>query len=405
MEAPFLRLTPRALMVPKHPAIGIIGLVPDAWGPRWFPRHHVMSRLSRTFPVVWLNQRHGRHHLWAVAWRRLRHRAADISPAQFPDLDVYEPDLWLPELYRPQWLGDWTLRVLLERAAARLRRRGARHIVLYVWHPHFHRAPEVFRPDRLVYHIDDEYSFADHEVPNAPEEIRLIQQADQVIVHSPRLMAKKGGINPRTAFIPNGVDFAAFTTPQPEPADLARIPRPRAGYAGALKKHLDWDLLDRVTAAHPGVSFVFIGDREQHSEIELPIRLMSARANVHFLGVRASAEIPAYVQHFDVCLLPYRSMAFTDYIYPMKLHEYLATGKPVLGTPIPSLREFDSVIRLDATAEGWCAGLAEALSPVASAPLLVEQRRAVASGFDWDALVGRIADLIVQRVDGLRAGG
>jgi glycosyltransferase involved in cell wall biosynthesis len=390
-------------MTPTHPAVGIIGLVPDAWSSRWFPRHHVMSRLSRRFPVVWINPRHGRHNLLAVAWRRLVRAGSTSAPPPLPDLDIYEPDLWLPEFYRPQWLGDWTLRVLLERAAKRLRRRGVRRVILYVWHPHFHRAPDVFHADKLFYHIDDEYSFADHEVPTEPEETKLIRGADQVIVHSKRLMAKKGNINPQTALIPNGADIAAFTTPAPEPADLAAIPHPRAGYTGALKKHLDWELLDRLTAAHPGVSFVFIGDREQHPEIDEPIRRLAARPNVHFLGVRPSNVIPAYVQHFDVCLMPYRRMAYTDYIYPMKLHEYLATGKPVIGTPIPSLQEFSSVVRLEATAEGWSQALADSLSPAALRHDLQASRRAVAADFDWDALVERIADLIVQRVGALQA--
>lgn len=121
---------------------------------------------------------------------------------------------------------------------------------------------------------------------------------------------------------------------------------------------------------------------------------------MHFLGVRRTPEIPAYVAHCDVCLMPYRRMAYTDYIYPMKLHEYLAAGRPVLATPIPSLEDFTAVIRLEATAEGWRAGLADALSSPANTAEVQARRRAVAADFDWDALVGRIAALILRRLDG-----
>jgi glycosyltransferase involved in cell wall biosynthesis len=388
-------------MSPKHPELGVIGLVPDAWSARWFPRHHVMSRLSESFPVVWINPRHPRQAVLRVAWERLRGAELERPGPELPDLEVFEPTLWLPEFYRPRWLADLTLRLLLTKAADRLRRRGARKIVLYVWHPHFHRAPAVFKADRVVFHIDDEYTFTDHEVPTEPKEIDLIRRADQVIVHSPGLMAKKGNINPRTVMIPNGVDYQAFTTKVAEPADLAAIPHPRACYAGALKKHLDWEILDRLAAARPDVSFVFIGDREPHPEIDTPIERMEARANVHFLGVRPSSAVPAYVQHCDVGLLPYKRMAFTDYIYPMKLHEYLAAGKPVLGTPIRTLQEFAAEIRLEATAEGWIAALPELLAPAAHTAPLVARRRGVASRFDWDALVGQIADLVLERAGAL----
>jgi len=82
---------------------------------------------------------------------------------------------------------------------------------------------------------------------------------------------------------------------------------------------------------------------------------------------------------------------YTKFISPMKLQEYLATGRPVVGTPIPYLKDFSEVIALAKTAEQWSAAIENALSPEALSPQRVEQRRRVAGQYDWGRVVFRIA--------------
>ena len=82
-------------------------------------------------------------------------------------------------------------------------------------------------------------------------EAKVIRTADHVFIHSPRLLEKKGDMNPNTTFMPNGVDFEAYSRPRPEPVDLASIPHPRIGYTGVLKKQLDWELLSELCVRRP----------------------------------------------------------------------------------------------------------------------------------------------------------
>ncbi len=111
------------------------------------------------------------------------------------------------------------------------------------------------------YHMDDEYTFSEEEVPTDLVETRLIKRVDQVFVHSRGLFEKKGGLNPRTMVVPNGVDYDAYALPHPEPDDLRSVPRPRIGYTGILKTQLDWLLLLRLARRHQEWSFVFVGPR------------------------------------------------------------------------------------------------------------------------------------------------
>src|SRR5208283_114235 len=108
--------------------------------------------------------------------------------------------------------------------------------------------------------------------------------------------------------------------------------------------------------------------------------------------------VPGYVQHFDVCIMPYRQNDYTKYIYPLKLHEYLASGRPTVGTLIRSLEEFSDVVGLPRSVDEWSTALADALSPAANTPELREARQAVAKRHDWDLQVRRIAMTMTDRV-------
>ena len=214
------------------------------------------------------------------------------------------------------------------------------------------------------------------------------------------LPQKKGKINPNTALVPNGVDYEAYSTTVAEPADLASIPRPRVGYTGWIKRHIDWDLVLRLAGQHPEWSFVLVGPQSPHPEISDPIRELSKRRNVYLLGAKSTTELTRYPQHFDVCIMPYAVNDYTKYIYPLKLHEYLASGRPTVGTRIRSLENFSEVVGLARTLEEWSAELRRALSPASNAPECFSARQSVARRHDWHVLVEEIALIMAQRLGG-----
>jgi glycosyltransferase involved in cell wall biosynthesis len=353
----------------------------------------VLRRLAAFFHVEWLNP--------APDWRQLgrtRH-----SPSREPPQGGWEIDdapAYLPTVYRPAWLKTLLRRARVRQARQRLRQRGARHIVLYLWRPGFADALETPH-DFSLYHIDDDYAFDEARVGLNPLEAAIIRRVDQVIIHSPRLMELKGWLNPRTAYVPNGVDYAACSTPTPEPADLAAIPRPRIGYAGWIKPQLDWALLDPIIARCPEMSFVFVGQAMPLERLtaDPAYRALIGRPNVFFLGVKTSDELAMYPQHFDVCTMPYRVGPYTDCIYPLKLHEYLASGRPVVGTPIRSLESFRGTVALARDPDEWCDALLRSLAPEANTDAARLARQQVAREHEWWKLTGQIAELIATGLE------
>jgi len=378
---------------PRFPQVGILALVADWWGPEYRDRHQVLTRLAKDFHVLWVNP--------ALYWRGEKAPVIDTGGLQTPaGFHTWTPERWLPLVYRPDALARWTLCERVRRARAKLVARGATRIVLYIWRPEFATALECCRRDLSIYHIDDEYSFSPVDVPTPESERALIAAVDQVFIHSPGLMEKKGHINPRTDVTPLGVDYERFAARQPEPADLASIPHPRVGYVGVLKRSLDWSLLQLLSDRRPDWSLILMGPRTSPGHIEGPISELSRRSNVHILPGRPASEIVAYPQHFDVCILPYVSDDYARYGYPLKLHEYLAGGRPVVGTRMRTLEEFTNVVALASTPEEWLSGIAGALEPQEQSPERVAVRRAVARAHDWDALVDRIAAKIASRLGG-----
>ena len=160
---------------------------------------------------------------------------------------------------------------------------------------------------------------------------------------------------------------------------------------------LDLKLLRDLAVQRPGVSFVLVGPT-RISEDDPVLRELSGLPNVYRLGLKPVEALPSYIQHMDVCMLPYVRNDYTRYIYPMKLHEYLATGLPVVGTPITALQDFGDVVALVTDREEWLAALDQALRPEARSAEASHLRQAVAREHDWALHAESIAKLVCRRL-------
>jgi len=267
-----------------------------------------------------------------------------------------------------------------------------------MWRPEFANALDDVSHQLSCYHIDDEYSFSPLEVSLDPAEIKLIRSVDQVFIHSSALLARKGIFNPHTELIPNGVDYQKYAFTAAEPPELAAVPHPRIGYVGVLKTMLNWPLLLDLSARHSDWSFVFVGDPAPHADVPAFLSALAKRRNVHLFGAKPAGLLPGYVQHCDVCVMPYRLNDYTKYIYPLKLHEYLASGRPVVAPPLPAIEPFAGAVLLADRLEEWSSAIQKALSPFENTSAACERRRAIARMYDWDLIVAKIAATLAKRL-------
>jgi len=387
------------MTAPWLPDIGVLGLVPEPYHVPWMTRHQVMTRLAAYFRCVWINPaRHWRDVLHAPSGQGRSEGASSAPPP--PGLSIYEPPPWLPQTHRPAWLARYLDRSRLRGARDLLVAQGCQTVVTYLWRPEFAPALDRVACDVSLYHVEDEYSFSEIEQPTSAREEALLRRANRIFIHSPGLLEKKGGMNPMTEQIPNGVDYETVAAVRPEPQDLEKVPHPRIGYCGWVKKQLDWDLIEALLARHPDWSFVFVGGIAPHPELSERLSRLAGLSNAYFLGAKSSDGLLSYPAHFDACIMPYEVDDYTKYIYPLKLHEYLASGRPIVSSPIRTMLDFADVVDLACGVDQWSAALDRALQPTANAEAVVTERRSIARNHDWNRIVHQVARAIVDEVGG-----
>jgi glycosyltransferase involved in cell wall biosynthesis len=219
-----------------------------------------------------------------------------------------------------------------------------------------------------------------------PLEKKLFRRADVVFVSAPLLEEKAKKYTGNVHLVPNGVDVESFSKvldiPYDLPGDLADIPSPRIGYYGSIADWIDYEILEALRR-ETGASIVLIGP--VHSE---RARQLERLGVVHLLGVKPYLDLPAYLAHFSVCILPFRDTEMTRAVDPVKVYEYLAAGMDIVATPLPTL-EPHSKLLVVASPDRFCEAVRNALRHP-SPPEIRAGRSAAMSPHSWENRIERI---------------
>jgi glycosyltransferase involved in cell wall biosynthesis len=191
----------------------------------------------------------------------------------------------------------------------------------------------------------------------------------------------------------NGVEFDRFATPSEAPPELARLPRPRIGYLGLLSHFLDFDSLEALRRARRGGTLVLIGPGSPATDAQ--VRALAAREGVAMLGPRPYEEVPAFLQALDVGVIPFRARdPYVEGINPNKVYQYLASGIPVVTTPVMDLEPAAPQLQFASDDAALVAAVERALD----APRNPEACRSLARSHDWAALAERMVGEIEQHL-------
>ncbi len=185
----------------------------------------------------------------------------------------------------------------------------------------------------VVYYCGDDFGAlagVDHSTVRQ-HEAKLAKKADLILAASDTL--KQQFPASKTYHLPHGVDSDLFSKPAPRAVDLPQG-KPVAGFYGSLSNWLDYNLIQYLCSTMPDWNFVFIGPCELN-RLPLPVA-----DNVFYLGKRAHHELPGYSQHWDVSLLPFIQNEQIQACNPLKLLEYMATGRPVVSVDFPALTPY-----------------------------------------------------------------
>jgi glycosyltransferase involved in cell wall biosynthesis len=233
-----------------------------------------------------------------------------------------------------QWINGYLLRSQLSKKL-----RGEDEVHLWTSLPTALPVIGKLNEKTVTYYCGDDFNAlagVDHRAV-AKIERKLIDKADIVFVASEALKDKFE--LPKTHVIPHGVDMALFSNKHTAPADLPKG-KPIAGFYGAIADWIDVGLLTELAQQRPDWNFVLIGP--QITEVGT----LRAQENVFFLGPKNHHELAAYVQHWQVSLLPFKSCEQIAACNPLKLREYLAMGKPIVSIDFPALNPYRDYVEI-----------------------------------------------------------
>jgi glycosyltransferase involved in cell wall biosynthesis len=250
---------------------------------------------------------------------------------------------------------------------------------------------------KLIYDITDDWT----KMPQ-PEHIRLatieddaamLRDADHVIVCSRQLYESKKNRCRELTLIHNGVDDHRYHPDQlsktETPADIGQIQKPIIGYTGTLhSSRLDLALTAQVADELKHVNFVFVGP----DCLTAAERKLLNKPNIHILGSRSYEELPRYIARFDAYMTPHLVNDFTESLDPLKLYEYMSTGKPIISTDCAGFREMTELVSIAPNASEFARAIEVALN--SEDPARACQRIAWAQNQSWTARVIKLEEIL-----------
>jgi len=323
----------------------------------------IMRRLAEQWPVLFVNSlgvRMPRPSEGTRFLERMGRKARSLGRGLVRvenSFFVFSP-LTIPG-QRGQWLTGWALGPQIRMAAAAA---GIRRPLLWVHCPAGAELVDEIPSAGVILQRTDRFeAFPEADGSVVARQIRSLKaRADLVVYCAPHLEAEERGEIRRSLLLTHGADVATFAAAgrgeAAEPADLDGIARPRVGFIGGIDGHtFDPELFNTVATRLSDCHFVMVGGTS------LPAGWCTLD-NVHFLGRKPYDEIARYMAACDVLIMPWNKSEWIRACNPIKLKEYLATGRPVVTTDFPALDGWRDIVQVADTGEAFAAAIQASLA-------------------------------------------
>jgi len=379
----------------------IVAFARTPWNSVWMNRQHLLSRLAaRGYRVAYSNgiahyTEFGNLPMWPrMEWQDqvlLAHRG-------------YLP----PASVRLSWLKRLGLRQHCQALLRALGKVRAEDVVGMCFDPDLLDCIDVLAPGRRMFHIYDSYHKMYGQALDFEVIRRRIVDYDLVTASSAQMYEEVTARPPSPErIVSNGVDFSLFDSGQLPPSPTAEaieaLPGTRIGYVGSINTKIDFALVAWLSERFPADSFVLVGPTrhailERMSDDLATYETLRARPNVHIYPAVSRHEIPAILAAMHITCIFFRvdRADWVPAVYPIKLNEYLASGRPVISSDLRVVREdFADVVTNCRTPAEWAAAI-ERLRLQLNDDAARAARMAVARANDWERRVDQIEALLAQ---------
>jgi len=265
-------------------------------------------------------------------------------------------------------------------------------IFINSYNPFYLNRVNKFNPMLTIYHGVDDISESRYVAKHGVYlEKEIMQTFDITITTSEKLHNYARQFAQRVFKLPNAANFELFNNLKVvQPQELEFKTGKIIGYIGSIDHRIDYTILKAIVDYSPDWILLLVGP----TSIEFKRSGLSLRKNVIAVGSKKLEELPSYVHAMDCGIIPFLCNELTASIYPLKLNEYLAAGKPVVSTNFSTdLSDFEDVISISKGKADFIRSLETELER--DTPELVEKRVQKASGNSWESRVNEFWDKIV----------
>jgi glycosyltransferase involved in cell wall biosynthesis len=375
------------------------------FGNDWFAEnrtssHHIAKRLGASYPMLYVE---------VPGLRAPKANARDLRKLlkklrlTFQPPQMVAPHFWrmtLPQIPLRRFAAIRAANRAFSRYLIRkaIRGLGFRDFVswFHVPHPGF-LAGGLGEKLTVFYCIDDYSKLPDVDgVAVQAMDDELTSAADIVFACNQPLADARRPLNGNIYVSPHGVDaevFALASAPETAvPDEVKSLPRPIIGSWGLVDQRVDLAILEYIARQRPQWTILLIG------RIAVDVNALKALPNVVFAGVRPYIELPNWAKAIDVCILPYIQTPLILQSSPLKLREYLASGKPTVAVPLPETELLGEAVRTAVDGPGFVAAIETALA--ADTPQLAALRRQSIAGNTWDTTVANALEKVTAEMAG-----
>jgi beta-glucosidase/6-phospho-beta-glucosidase/beta-galactosidase/glycosyltransferase involved in cell wall biosynthesis len=252
----------------------------------------------------------------------------------------------------------------------------------------------------VVYDCMDELS----QFTGAPKalvnnEARLIEHADIVFTGGYNLGEKKEKQHDNVHIFGCGVEFSHFNKAAPGsnvaiPPDIDFMQRPILGWFGVVDERVDYAMVGEMARMRPDWSFAMVGP-----VVKVDPNLLPHSPNLYWMGGRDYQQLPSYCAAFDINMMCFAINKATEFINPTKGLEYMATGKPIISTPVRDVvKQWTDIVYIAKTAEEFVQAAQNALDRKGDTEQRIQRGLELAQQCSWESTVAQMQDLIKQAI-------
>ena len=382
----------------------------------WTNKQHIMSRVAKRHRVIHVD--YGLRPLVQYLAERAWYHPDQLWPPHrliYDGVAHVEKNLYIGDSYSPIWAGIFhhghpvrdffTFDAKIWMVKRFLQREPTQAPIAWVYHPGFADAVDSLDKKLLVYDCVDNYeafpTYRDDPDWLMQRERRLCRKADVVFCTSRALYEQRRQYNPDNTYLVHNVGDAEHFKTATDPAleiaqEIDELDGPVIGFVGAIsdyKLNIDW--IRHAARRRTDWNFALIGPVGM-ADPGTEVGALKALPNVHLLGHRPYGELPRYLKGVDVAVIPYRINDYTQSVFPIKFFEFLATGKPVVISNLPALKEFYDAVEVATNAEEFVALCEVSLSGDDEESAL--RRIELAARHSWPERVRKLMEKIADRL-------